>query len=421
MTEKVYVVTDIGPGDGGKGGIVHRLATLMPVHTIVKRGGAQGSHGVHTNGGKSYNFSQWGCATFEEIPTFLSEQMIVSPEGLLNEAAALRELGVSDPFSLISADENALVATSFHGISSHIKELARGDHPRGTIGTGIGESYRDLSTKPELAIRVRDIFRSDIDDRLESVFVWQRKKLLPIIEKGTFLTRDIELLEKEKSLLFDDMFLQYETARFRQVAALLRTSNLADILSLSGCTIIECSHGVLNDSERGFQPHVSAIRTIPEFTMDMLHKSAYEGPIVNLAVHRAYAVRHGAGPLPTADTEMSETLLPGSSKDSNRWQGQVRVGPLDFVQMRKALNDSLPVVYNGLALTWFDQIKKNGIWKLCDGYDKNGIPVIESVPIPQNLSKSELFDFAAEVVASYINVPVRMVSFGPTEKDKVLK
>jgi hypothetical protein len=97
------------------------------------------------------------------------------------------------------------------------------------------------------------------------------------------------------------------------------------------------------------------------------------------------------------------------------------VGPLDFVQMRKALTDSLPVVYDGLALTWFDQIIKNGIWKLCDGYDKNGIPVIKSFPIPQNLSQSELFDFAAEVVASYISVPVRMVSFGPTEKDKFLK
>ena len=46
MTRKVYVVTDLGSGDGGKGSVVHAVARSQRAHTVIKRGGAQGSHGV---------------------------------------------------------------------------------------------------------------------------------------------------------------------------------------------------------------------------------------------------------------------------------------------------------------------------------------------------------------------------------------
>ncbi len=77
MLEQVYVVTDLGPGDGGKGGIVHALSRQLHTDIVIKRGGAQGSHGVRTSFGEGFNFSQWGCGTFNSIPTFLSEQMVI--------------------------------------------------------------------------------------------------------------------------------------------------------------------------------------------------------------------------------------------------------------------------------------------------------------------------------------------------------
>ncbi|GHU09705.1 hypothetical protein FACS189431_8190 [Alphaproteobacteria bacterium] len=421
MTEKVYIVTDIGPGDGGKGGVVHSLARAKHAHTIIKRGGAQGSHGVRTSGGQSFNFSQWGCGTFENIPTFLSEQFIVHPEALLNEAEALMENGVENPFELISADGNALVATSFHGISSRVKELARGDNPRGTIGTGVGEAYRDCMEQLELNIRVRDLCDRHIDEKLKDVLEYQREKLRPVFENGEFLAEDTELIEHEKHLLYDDGFLKYETERFREVGQCLRIATLPEILSQDGTAIVECSHGVINDRELGFKPHVSAIRTVPIFANNMLDEAGYEEEIVNLAVHRAYSIRHGAGPLPTADPTMNELLLPGSNKDENRWQGKVRVGPLDFVQMRKAIVDSEPIRFDGLALTWFDQIIKNGVWRYCYGYDDYGTPKITTLTIPQGLSQSELFDFVAKIVETHTGLSVRMVSFGLTDRDKFLK
>ena len=131
MTDKVYVVTDLGVGDGGKGGVVHKVAAMQRAHTVIKRGGAQGSHGVRTSGGETFAFSQWGCATLGGTPTHLTAQMVVSPEGLLNEADALRYgHGIYSPFDLLTVDEEALCATPYDGIASRTKELVLGENPR---------------------------------------------------------------------------------------------------------------------------------------------------------------------------------------------------------------------------------------------------------------------------------------------------
>ena len=44
--KKIYAVTDLGPGDGGKGSVVHKISCMKRARTILKVGGAQGRHGV---------------------------------------------------------------------------------------------------------------------------------------------------------------------------------------------------------------------------------------------------------------------------------------------------------------------------------------------------------------------------------------
>lgn len=457
-TRKVYVVTDLGPGDGGKGGVVHKIAGQMRAHTVIKRGGAQGSHGVRTSRGEEFAFSQWGCGTFEGIPTHLSGQMIISPEGLLNEADALRyRHGIYDVFDLLTVDQEALCATPFHGIASRLKEMARGDNPRGTVGTGVGEAYRDFGRLPELAITARDLKRPDLRERLVAVRDHVRSDLQPIIN-GEFLAADRASVAEEAGLLYDDGFLEYVVLRFKQAGSLARIVGhdfMGDeILSREGVAVVETSHGVLTDRLLGFHPHTSAIRTLPRFTHGMLTDAGFEGEVVNIGVHRAYAIRHGAGPLPTADPAMTERLLPGSNKDENRYQGRVRVGPLDGVLLRYALAScGGPVAFDGLAITWFDQIQTNQAWSYCNRY--NGAdnpaffspsgeilavdspslerqaalgqklfdcqPEVTTVPIDPAASKDTLYGVCAGVLGEMVDVPVRMVSFGPTELDKLCK
>ena len=438
MSRKIYVVTDLGPGDGGKGGVVHKIVTMLRrlLHVVIKRGGAQGSHGVTNSRGEKFNFSQWGCGTFEGVPTYLSEQMVVMPMAMLTEAEGLqRASGIYDVFTLLSADANCICASPYHGISSRLKELARGANPRGTIGTGVGEAFRYHMARPDQTIRVRDLTDPYLSDKLEMQAAAIREDL-SALNAGRFLIEDQELLEEELEILHHTDFLRECAKQYKLVGEKLRVASLQEILSHEGVAVVECSHGVLTDSEVGLRPHVSAIRTLPRFTTEMLRAAGHTGEIVNLGVHRAYSIRHGAGPLPTHDPAMSEQLLPGSNKAANRWQGEVRVGPLDMPLLQHAIDlcDG-PASFDGLCVTWFDQVVRNGLWRVCYEYEEQmtdlcvrstqrwleSVPIISEVPIDPNLSRERYFQIAAEVLDISLGVPVRMVSFGPTELDKLCR
>ncbi|HEU0051354.1 MAG TPA: adenylosuccinate synthetase [Patescibacteria group bacterium] len=460
-TEKVYIVTDLGPGDGGKGGVVHKITSMKDVHTIIKVGGAQGSHGVRTSAGESFAFSQWGCGTFEGVKTHLSSAFVALPIGLLNEANALRYgHGVTNPFDLLTIDETVLCATPYHGIASRLKEMARGNEPRGTIGTGVGEAVRDAERIPECVILAADLKRPDLRDRLAAVRDQVRKDLVPITAQP-FLRADQPAVDKEIDRLNDDNFLSHIVERFREVA---ERATIIDhdflgriILNRKGAAVVEKSHGVLTDRFQGFHPHTSALRTLPRFTCAMLADAGFHGKIVNLGVTRAYQIRHGAGPMPTADPLMNDSLLPGSHKQENRFQGKVRVGPLDLVLLRYAIAVcGGPSAFDGLAITWFDQIRKNGAWHLCHAYgnaedqiyftpsgdirvcvDDNAdqlthqrelgerlrtcIPKISTYTIEPSAEQNTFYELCAGLLQNSLGVPVRMVSFGATEREKMCK
>ena len=457
---KVYIVTDLGPGDGGKGGVVHKLTHMQRAHTVVKVGGAQGSHGVRTSSGLSFAFSQFGCGTFEGVKTHLSSRFLIDPIGIVNEANALRyQAGIHQPFALLTIDGGALCNTPFHGIASRIKELSLLDAPRGTIGTGVGQAYRLNASHPELSIFAHDLASVRLREKLEAVREHLTAELEPILG-GQFLQGDVELKEKDEALLRDARFVDYVVEQFRIVARECRivdTDYFArDILARDGIIVSESSHGVLTDRYTGFEPHVSALRTLPHFARAMFTDAGYDGVIVSLGIHRAYEIRHGAGPIVTHDETMSESLLPGSNKDENRFQGKVRVGPLDLAMLRYALAASGAGAYDGLAITWFDQIQARGQWRYCNRYhnahDQNYftphgeivvrigddaaqlahlrgltkklqacVPEVTTVQLPRGATRDELYGLCAETLQGHLGVPVRMISFGPTERDKVCK
>lgn len=452
MVNKIYVVTDLGPGDGGKGGVVHKISKIMRAHTVIKVGGAQGSHGVVTSAGQKFAFSQWGCGTFDGIKTHISSRMVISPEGLLNEADILRfEHGIHDIFDLLTVDQRALCATPYHGIASRLKEMALRNNPRGTVGTGVGEAYRCSERFPEMTIRAGDLSRKDLGDFLIAIREQIRQDLNPIAQ-GNFLPDDQCAIEEEMSLLYDDKFLNYVESRFKEVSKLVKIVGVdylgQKILSQDGVAVVESSHGILTDCFQGFHPHTSAIRTLPHFTHEMLKQAGYDGQVVNIGVTRAYQIRHGAGPMPTNDPRMVGSLLPSSHKNENRYQGKVRVGPLDLVLLRYAIDVcGGPTAFDGLAITWFDQIKANGVWHICDRYHNidsinvqcgadseqlkhqenlgkqlsSCLPKITTYEISPAATIDNLYSLCASVLEEKVNVPVRMVSFGPTELDKICK
>ncbi|MBO4855230.1 adenylosuccinate synthetase [Candidatus Saccharibacteria bacterium] len=435
MLEQIYVVTDLGPGDGGKGGIVHTLAHNHSASVVIKRGGAQGSHGIRTSYGEKFNFSQWGCGTLDGIPTFLSEQMVISPVGLENEADALKHLGIYDPFVLLSCDPSCICATPFHRISSQLEELLLGNNPRGTIGTGVGQAYRMHNTLGEeytiLASELtnREIVRTKLQRQLDYY-----KERYAKVTPSDGLPNDTGLIAENLDLLFDDGFIAYILDLFENIGKKLHLESLDKIIrDHNGTAIVECSHGVLTDAATGLKPHVSAIRTLPKFTSEMLRASGYDSRIINYAVHRAYEIRHGAGPMPTYDADFTARMLPGSHKDTNRWQGAVRAGALDINLLRYALSTSHETTFNGLCLTWFDQILAcDRIWPLCVSYENAPVanesyteflnrarPITVDFSIKKPIKKQDLFEFVGVILEGLLDVPLKMLSIGPTETDKI--
>ena len=461
MKKKIYTITDLGGGDGGKGGVVHKICTTQNPHTVIKVGGAQGSHGVWTSKGERFNFSQFGCGTFEGIKTFISKNFVASPIGILNEANTLQyENGISNSFSLITADENALLTTPFHGRASRIKELARKDNPRSIVGVGVGEAFVDSKIYPDLAFHFSDL-KGDFINKLKKV----RDQKISEIEllKKEFLPKDLEQANEEIAHFYDDEYFNWIVGQFKSLATQL---NIVDqnylkknVLSREGIAVMESSHGILTDYLSGFHPHTSRLRTLPEITSwSLLKENNYDGDVVKLGVTRAHQIKHGAGPFVTEDEAMANVLFKGKAEleDPDRYRGKVRVGVLDTVMLRYAINVAGgSEMFDGICLTWFDSMVKLKKWPVCFSYnnvdpkyfsDNENIlvksfaseedkisyqasltkslysctPNIKEYYVDQNSLTEDIVDLCKITLNEKLGVPICMLGLGPTENEKIL-
>lgn len=463
MARKIYTLTDLGPGDGGKGGVVHKLCTTVKPHTILKVGGCQGSHGVTTQHQGSFNFSHFGCGTLEGIKTHITEQMIIEPYRLQVEANQLKyEKGIRNIYDYLTIDRYALCVTPYHTFSSQLRELLRKDKPKGTVGIGVGEALRDSEQFSEDAIFAKDLLDTNYvrsvlqrvrDKKIEEFRdVLHSKNLIDF-----FNLNDVSDAKKLINFFLDNDLIGNIVNIFHELSkkvSITDESYFNKLLNKEGNMVVESSHGVLNDRMYGFYPHVTHLHILPQFTIDMLQKYAYSGEIKKLAVTRAYQIRHGAGPMPTYNPTMSEKLLPGSSKLDNRWQGRAMVGALDFNLLRYAVEISGGVnFFDGLAVTWFDQILHNQQWDICKNYTESispfmsdtqhivpftgnsdeqinyqlGLtqslyqiqPVISSIDL-SGKTTDESINLCIEQFQTEIKIPVKMLSTGPIDSDKIL-
>ena len=168
---KHAIVVDLGYGDAGKGSTVdwlcspgraERSRAASRIRAVVRfNGGAQAGHNVVTPDGRHHTFAQFGAGTFHGVPTHLSRFMLVEPFALAAEAAHLAELGIGNPFALLSADSRALITTPYHRAANRVRESARDRTPgsarHGTCGMGIGETVSfSLAVSPDKPPRVGD-------------------------------------------------------------------------------------------------------------------------------------------------------------------------------------------------------------------------------------------------------------------------
>lgn len=452
---RVILTAGLGYGDEGKGTIVDYLTRLHRATLVVRyNGGAQAGHNVVDDDGRHHTFSQFGSGTLVPgVKTHLSRFMVVNPLGMMREDEHLASLGVTDAFQRLTIDRSALVTTPFQIIQNRLLEIQRGDKRHGSCGLGVGQTINDFRRYGDQVLFISD-FTTPSKLRAKLRFIRDEKwsEIWPMIKN----TESEGLLKQELGWFKEPEALDFLTdllLRFAAQIVVVDETYLAAHLHSDSTIIFEGSQGVLLDVMHGFWPHVTKTNITFNQAHELLEGAKYWGDITKIGILRAYATRHGAGPLVTEDNRLIKQLADVHNQ-TNEWQGSFRVGWFDLVATRYALNAIGKIDY--LAVTNLDKLYNLRLIKVCVAYEylgdspnslndyfdyiqNNGnqivITGIKFLSRPGQEHQNRMREILAECRPLYVEVdkdthlrfleeqigiPIFIKSFGPMAKDKEL-
>jgi adenylosuccinate synthase len=325
----------------------------------------------------------------------------------------------------VSIDPACLVTTPFQQAAGRLRELLRVGKRHGSCGVGVGETVADALATPELAIRVGELLRPErVLSRLEA----QREHKCAEFAAGAGTVTDPVAL-RELSLLNDSNVSKRWLSSAAAVARVVQLQGDEAVRDSKGPVVFEGAQGVLLDEDFGFHPFTTWSRCTPIGARQLLSRVGWCHPVETVGVLRAYAVRHGPGPLPTEDAR----VVAKSSERHNEagpWQGSVRKGWLDLVLLDYALRACGGI--DALAVTHLDALGALAPYRWCERYGS-----LATLELPRNISEQAklsqvLFsatphyampltgapEIAPEALCRKLvecaGVPVKYGSFGPT-------
>jgi adenylosuccinate synthase len=360
------------------------------------------------------------------VKTHLSRFMLVDPAALLAEERHLRSLGVRDAFERLSVDRRAIVVTPYQKAANRLREMSRGDGRHGSCGMGIGETMADFVADERAVLRVGEMLDGAVmRGKLRALQAAKRGEVQMLrLPGGTHVEREVRLLLDADSV---DEFAELFAAAARRFEIV---DSSAETLAAPGNVVFEGAQGVLLDEWHGFHPHTTWSTTTFANAQTLLAECGYAGEVTRIGVMRAYLTRHGAGPFVTEDADLARRL-PEPHNRTNDWQHGFRVGWMDLMMLRYALE-----VVGGvdeLAVTCIDHLKLLHEWKICTGYAEGEVPGVDRT---QNLAHQERLGAMlrdcrpiyervtragyVEMLAERLGVPVGVTSHGPTFRDKAV-
>jgi adenylosuccinate synthase len=372
-----------------------------------------------------------------------SRFLYLHPEA--NEGGAhLQELGVPDCFHRVTIEDQALITTPYHVAINRARERIR-ENKHGSCGMGVGETVAYSIMHPESALRAGHLSgrSKELLNRVRYIRRHALKELLTIA-KGAHMS----LVREECEFLQDDRASRdlaelYANFSWSSGVKIVDSTYLSKILD-SGTVIFEGAQGVLLDEEWGFHPYTTWSDCTFGNAHQLLKQCDYQGEVTRMAVLRAYHTRHGAGPFPTEDKDLSYLER---HNGFGEWQGSFRRGYFDFLLAHYARR-----VLGGVdevALTHLDQVQ--GPQKVCIGYkwdqsDTKGLfqrkihPVsreayeklltlceVEGMPYFHPFGDGSItpvfttlpsVDRLISGVSTAMQAPITIRSYGPTSEDK---
>lgn len=443
MSEAIVIV-DLSFGDSGKGTLTDALVKRHNSKLVVRyNGGSQAAHNVVTDEGLHHTFSQLGSGMFNEgVRTLLGPEMLVDPLSLKIEAEIFSKKIEAPVLHRVSVSADCLVITPFHQALNRVRESLKGEGRHGSCGKGIGETHRAHEKYGEKgSIRFGQIGYklwmkkqlTDIRDALahDAVELFTDKTLSPEIQGHMdWFKWDIEDLVEE----YYEMSKCVETLKEDEIKKLISSQTTP--------VLFEGAQGVLLDEHHGFAPYNTWTDTT---TRPALRLIPQDMNTTVIGVIRTLTTRHGPGPFPTEDLELTR-MFQDDHNPTNEWQREFRVGDFDIPLLRYAIECSGGV--DELAVTHVDYLTKLGgkipkekSLKVCVRYELEGkdfkptkfdyyTPAnTPKVPSQQEQQTENMFladmiyiDVAPEdmlnLIVAATGIPITITSNGPKRGDK---
>jgi adenylosuccinate synthase len=345
-------VIGAGYGDEGKGLMVDALASAMAGPTVVVRsnGGAQAGHTVSLADGRRHVFHHVTAGALAGAATHLSRFFVQHPMLFAPERDALLALGARVD---VTVDPRSPVTTPWDMLINQATERSRGRARHGSCGLGFGETI-ERCLDPRFRLVAGDLARPGLRRRCALIRdAWSAERLAAL---GVVLTPE------EAGVLADDRILEgylEDCARFADLTSLRSDATIAS----QGRVIFEGAQGLMLDQAIGVMPHVTRSHT-GLANMAAIAAEAGVDAIEAIYVTRAYATRHGAGPLPGGADALEAFDIVDPTNAPNAWQGRMRYAPLDVDRLAGAIAADLALVRSSalrigrsLAVTCLDQAR----------------------------------------------------------------
>ncbi len=353
------IVIGSGYGDEGKGLTTDWLcqqeldAGRRPI-VVRANGGCQAAHTVVTPQGQEHVFKHHGSGGFLGVPTYLGPRFLVNPIGFRQE----REQMPAEARGKVYYSSAAQFTLPVDMMLNQLREEMRGDGKHGSCGWGIGECVERSTVLglPVVAETVRGVLGIPEISTISEAMVRHRlgENLSEAGVSQEWITRMADANIIANWLKDCEYFMQ----NAQQMPAY-------DLPQVADTLVFEGAQGLGLDQNHHHFPHVTRSNTgsvNPLEIMSLVQQGGEKFASVEAVyVTRAYATRHGAGPLehegePHGCTVVDPTNVP------NQWQDNLRTAPLHVELTGQRIGDDLvrvlkryPQATYAIMMTCLDQ------------------------------------------------------------------
>ena len=415
-------------GDEAKGKLVDLLTSQYDI-VVRYQGGANAGHTVVV-GDDVYKLHHIPSGILSPgVMNVVTAGVVLNPPVILQEIDSLVARGVKVDDNLMLSDRAHVIFPWHLAEDQAMNQTTTDGENIGTTLRGIGPCYRDKVGRTH-AIRLGDLYRDDIDKKIERVCQAKVRALAGLNGYADELSAGAEEIYKQYAGYAE---------RLRPFVA-DTTAYLLDAVEQNKRTLFEGAQGALLDVDHGTFPFVTSSNSSG---VGVSSGSGVPGRWVTkmIGVVKAYSTRVGGGPFPTEqDNETGERIRRRGKEFGTTTGRPRRCGWLDAVAVRYTARLS---GIDTLSVMMLDVLSQLPELKICVAYEIDGrrveqfpshvddlrkvIPIYETLPGWQeeitDVRRMEDLPAAAlnylDRLSGLIGRPVEFVSVGPDRQQTI--